>query len=726
MNSWFDEQIRQRMNSDQEVFEDSLLMMASAVVGKKELRLLTDDRVATKAAIDEVLKYYGEKPVEIPDDVEGLEDQMEIALRRSGTMYREVKLSENWYKDAYGPMLAVRKEDHRPVVLLPGRFSGYVVKDADGNKEKAGNHTADMLEGPVYCFYRSLPQRAIGIPDLIRYMQRCLTADDYLFIIGLTLLVTMTGLMTTHLTHMLTGFVLESGKTARHWSTALFFAGVLLSEQLISSSRSLMMTRLEKKTSLSVESAVMSRLISLPAPFFKKYSSGELSSRSNSVNALCTLVVGTLFSTGLTSLTSLLYITQIFNYAPGLTVPAITVIIVTTLITLLSSLWQMRISKQMMEYSAKESGVSYALLNGIQKVKLAGAEKRAFARWAEAYSKAASLTYDPPFFLKIQSTITTAVSLAGTIAMYYFAVKTKVTPSEYMAFSVAYGMVTGAFLSLAGIAISVAQIKPILSMAEPILKAEPETSEGKELVSSVHGAIEFSNVYFRYDDKMPWVLNGIDLKIKAGEYIAIVGRTGCGKSTLVRLLLGFEKPEKGAVYYDGRDIETLDPRSLRRQIGTVTQDGSLFQGDIYSNIMIAAPHLGLNEAWEAAEIAGIADDIRRMPMGMHTYISEGNGGISGGQKQRIMIARAVAPKPKILIFDEATSALDNITQKKVAEALDRLKCTRIVIAHRLSTIRNCDRILMMDGGVITEQGTYDELIEKKGMFAELVERQRLG
>ena len=134
----------------------------------------------------------------------------------------------------------------------------------------------------------------------------------------------------------------------------------------------------------------------------------------------------------------------------------------------------------------------------------------------------------------------------------------------------------------------------------------------------------------------------------------------------------------------------------------------------------------MDEAWEAAELAGIADDIREMPMGMHTIISEGaGGGISGGQKQRLMIARAIAPKPKILMFDEATSALDNITQKKVSESLDSLKCTRIVIAHRLSTIRQCDRIIVLDGGKIIEDGTYDELIERKGYFAELVDRQRV-
>ena len=208
--------------------------------------------------------------------------------------------------------------------------------------------------------------------------------------------------------------------------------------------------------------------------------------------------------------------------------------------------------------------------------------------------------------------------------------------------------------------------------------------------------------------------------------MAIVGKTGCGKSTLVRMLLGFEKPQKGAVYYDGRDIQTLNLRSLRQHIGTVMQDGKLFQGSIYENIIISSPDATMDDAWNAAELAGIADDIREMPMGMYTLISDGAGGISGGQKQRLMIARAIVSKPNLLIFDEATSALDNITQKKVSQSLNSLKCTRIVIAHRLSTIRQCDRILVLDGGHIIEDGTYDELMAQNGFFASLVERQKVS
>ena len=723
---WFDEQIRQRKLSDQEIMEDSLFRMASVVLGRQRAGVLSDERIVTKAAIDDILKFYHYKPVEIPDNVKGLDEQLEFCLRPHGLMYRSVRLEQGWYKDAFGPMLAYRKEDGMAVALLPKRFVGYwYVDPVTGKKTDLNRKTAEIFEPDAICFYRPLPLKKLGIADLIKYLAECLSSGDILSIVVLTFVATLVGMLMTNANKALTGFVLQSKNLSLLLGTAAFTLSVIISTQLLDGVRALMMNRLEIKTSLSVEAAMMMRVMNLPANFFRKYASGELSSRYDAVNQLCSLLLGNIFSTGLGAIFSLMYITQIFRYAPALVAPALLIVLVSIAVSILSSLTQIKVSRQVMEKGSKENGLSFALITGIQKIKLAGAEKRAFARWARQYADAVELSYNPPLLIKANTAITSGISLAGTIVLYYLAVKTRVNPSEYIAFNTAFGAVTAAFASLTGVALSVAQIKPILEMAQPILETEPESAENKTMVTKLSGNIELSNVYFRYNQNMPYVVNGMSLKIRAGEYIAIVGSTGCGKSTLVRLMLGFETPEKGAVYYDGKDLSGLDLRSLRRRIGTVTQDGSLFQGDIYSNIVISAPQLTLDDAWAAAELAGIADDIRAMPMGMQTMISEGQGGISGGQKQRLMIARAVAPKPKILIFDEATSALDNRTQKQVSEALDALKCTRIVIAHRLSTIKNCDRILVLDKGQILEDGTYDELIAKNGFFAELVERQRL-
>ena len=723
---WFDEQIRQRKLSDQEILEDSMFRMASVVLGRQRAGALHDERIATKAAIDDILKYYHYKPVEVPESVRTLDEQLEFCLRPHGLMRRNVKLEKGWYRDAFGPMLAFRKEDGAAVALLPKPFSGYSFTDPEtGAKTALNRQTAALFEPDAICFYRPLPLRELGIPDLILYLKDCLSTGDYLAIVALTLLPVLIGLLLTSITRALTGFVRESGDLTLLLGTAVFMVSAIVSSQLIGVVKDLMMNRVELKTSLSTEAAMMMRVLNMPANFFRRFSSGELSSRYSAVNQLCELLLSSVFSTGLSSLLSLLYIGQIFHYAPALVGPALLIILATVLLSVVSVLTQMKLSREIMEKGARQNGLSFALISGVQKIRLAGAEKRAFAKWAHAYADAVEPSYNPPVLIKANTAITSAISLIGTIVLYYLAVKTRVSPSEYIAFNTAFGAVSAAFASLTGVALSVARIKPILEMAEPILKTQPESSENRAMVTRLSGSIELSNVYFRYNEHMPYVVDGMSLKIKAGEYIAIVGATGCGKSTLMRLLLGFETPERGAIYYDGKDMSKLDLRSLRRRIGAVTQDGSLFQGDIYSNIVISAPQLSLDEAWEAAEIAGIADDIRAMPMGMQTILAEGQGGISGGQKQRLMIARAVAPKPKILMFDEATSALDNKTQKKVSDALDALKCTRIVIAHRLSTIRNCDRILVLDKGKILEDGTYDELIAKNGYFAELVARQRL-
>lgn len=721
----FDEQIRQRKAQDQEIFEDSIFEMASAIAGRRGADELKGQRIVTKAAIDEILKYYGFRPVEIPRGIERAEDQLDYALNPHGLKYRPITLSEGWQSASFGPVLAFYAESGLPVVLLPKQYGGCFWYDGDGKKITASKETAAKLSPEAFCFYRPLPLKKLGVSDLLAYMRNCLNGADHAVLVGLTLLATLVGVLLPHITKLLSGFVLESGSELVLWSTALFLLCVIVVSQFMTASRELAMARIQTKVAVPMEAAMTARLMSLPAAFFRSYSAGELASRSGSIGRLCTLLLGGVYSVGITAVLSLLYVNQIFSYAPALGFPALIIILVMVFVTMLTGLMKQKEAREYMKGAAEEYGVSYAVISGIQKIKLSGAEKRAFAKWAKIYASGAEIEFNPPLFLKINTAITLAVSLLGTAVLYYVAAKSGVSPSAYLAITAAYGSVTGAFTAFANIAASAAQIGPILELAEPILQAEPETAEGKEIVTRLSGGIELAGVSFRYYDTQPYVLDGLDLKIKAGEYVAIVGKTGCGKSTLLRLLLGFETPEKGAIYYDRKDLRSLDLGSLRRKMGVVTQDGSLFHGDIFSNITVSAPQLTIDDAWEAAEKAGIADDLRAMPMGMHTFLSEGQGGISGGQRQRLMIARAIAPKPKILLFDEATSALDNKTQKQVSDALAGLNCTRVVIAHRLSTVKECDRIVVLDGGKIIEEGTYDALIAKGGFFAELVERQRI-
>ncbi len=697
---WFEEQIKMRRDSDNEALDDSLKNVSAIIKGKKGFSF-GDDREKIKGVLDGILAFFHIKSREIPPEIKDLNDQMEYLFRPHGIMYRPVKLEKNWYKNASGAMLGKLKTGEA-VALLPDKLGLYGFFDPTTQKRvRLGRKTQELLEEDAYCFYKPFPLRKIGVRDLLQYIIGTVSPSTIVCVILITLCATLVGMITPRITKLLFSDVLESGSARLLLSIAVLYVCTSLSLLMIGGIKSLLMNRINTEMNVSVQAATMARILSLPADFFKKYNSGEITSRAQYIGSLCQTLVQTFLSTGLTSIFSLVYITQIFVYAKELVIPALCITLVTLAFSIVSSLAQMKISKRHMELSGKMSGMTY---------QISGSEKRMFARWMNEYAEESKYTYGTPPFIMFNGVISTAISLASTIVMYFFAVQSGVSVADYTAFNAAYGMLSGALMSVAGIALTAARIKPVIDMAKPIMDAEPEISEGKHIV---------------YEDNSPLVVDDLSLKIKPGQYVAIVGKTGCGKSTLMRLLLGFEKPQKGAIYYDGRDMGTLDLKSLRKRIGVVTQNGKLFQGDIYSNIIISAPYLSVDDAWKAAEIADIADDIRAMPMGMHTIISEGAGGISGGQKQRLMIARAVAPNPKVLMFDEATSALDNITQKKVSEALDALKCTRIVIAHRLSTIKQCDRIIVLDGGKIVEDGNYDQLIDKKGYFYELVERQKL-
>ncbi|MBO4914322.1 MAG: ATP-binding cassette domain-containing protein, partial [Oscillospiraceae bacterium] len=683
---WFDEQIRARKDADQAVFEESFRQMAGAVMGRRMSEALNDDRQITEDAIGEILKYYHVKPQEVPENIRDMNEVLEYLLRPYGIMRRNVRLDPGWYHDAAGAMLATRADDGSVAALLPCGLSGYRFYDRKSGKTvRINKHTCSLIKPEAIAFYKPFPLTKMSMGGLVKYIIQQIEPSDVALLAITMLAVTGLGMLTPWLNKLLFSDVLASGSTGTLLGVGTFLICATVSALLFGSIKALLTARIGTKLNLDVEAATIMRILSLPADFFKKYSSGELNSRVQYVSGLCDQLVSMALSTGLTSIFSLVYIAQIFVYAPALVVPALLITLLTLLVTCLQMFAQMKISRRQMELASKESGMSYQLISGIQKIKLSGAEKRAFARWGKLYASEAELQYNPPTFLKAAPVVTLAISLIGTMFLYGAAVKSGVSAAEYYAFNTAYGMLNGAFMALAGIAAGVAQIEPVLEMVKPILEAEPEVAEDKLVLTRLTGGIELNNVTFRYTEDMPPVLDDLSLKIRPGQYVAIVGKTGCGKSTLMRIMLGFETPQKGAVYYDGRDLKRIDLKSLRRRIGAVMQNGKLFTGDIFSNITISAPWLTLKDAWEAAETAGLADDIRAMPMGMNTLISEGQGGMSGGQRQRLLIARAIAPKPRILMFDEATSALDNLTQKQVSEALDRMKCTRIVIAHRLST-----------------------------------------
>ena len=718
---WFSEQIKKRKENNQIIFENSINDLA----GIKKTVSGDEKDLRGNFICSQLIKYFGINNADIPYHINGTYEKIEYLLKSANVIGRKIQLERGWNIENREPILVFSKRSKTPLIFLPsGSRNYYYISYSTGKRKNVPYSLIQYFEKDAYTFYKPLPSHKLTFKEYFKYFKKSIRAIDLISVIIFTILTTLIGMLLPYIMKRLTGEVVINKDYDLYMVVASHIIGVGSAYILIKATQAFINARVAIRIEKMMMETTMKRMLSLPLSFFKKYSTGELSSRFNSVSILSSLIFNGIFLVLLSSLMSLAFMTQIIQFTPSLVLPVIIILLLTTLLAAIVSFVEVKHYRKQMGMATKESGVSYSIISGMQKIRLAGAEKRAFAKWAKAYSSSSYLLYNPPLIIKLGPVITLLITLTGNIIIYFIAARNSVDVSSFVAFTTAFASLSLAFSSLARIGAQIARIKPVLEMAKPILEEEQEDNN-KEVIEKLNGNIKLESVSFKYEKDGPTIIDNLNLNIKQGEFIGIVGKTGCGKSTIVRMLLGFEKPTSGHIYYDNKDIDNLNLQSLRRSIGSVLQNGSIFHADILSNILITAPDLGEEEAWEAARIAGISEDIKNMPMGMRTVISEGQGGISGGQKQRIMIARAIINKPRILIFDEATSALDNKTQKSIADSISNLNCTRIVIAHRLSTIKNCDRILYMEQGKILEEGSYNDLIDKKGKFFELIERQRI-
>ena len=718
---WFSDQIKKRKENNQIMLENSFNDLA----GIKNLVEGEEKDLRDIFICSQLTKYFEFNSVEVPNTITGTMKRIDYVTRSGGVAYKKITIARGWNIENRDPILVFTKRTNTPVLLLPtGSSDFYYISYHTGKKRLITNTLIKVFKGEAYVFYNPLPNSKLTLDQYVRHFKKTIRTIDIISVITISVIATVIGMLPAYIIKRLTGEVVEN-KDFRLFAVVSFYViGAGLIYILIKATQAFINARVAIKMEKTMQQTTMMRMLSLPPSFFKKYDTGELTSRFMSVSSLSNLMFNGIFLTALSSLMSLVYFTQVVQFAPSLVWPVLAIITLTSIFSIMVSLIEVKVSRKQLKLSAKESGVTYSLINGIQKIRLAGAEKRAFSKWAQSYAASSELLYHPPLIIRLSTVISMLISLGGTLLIYLVAAKNSIDISSYMAFTTSFASLSVASSSLSRVGSFMARLRPAFEMTRPLLEEEVEDSS-KESVEELKGDIVLENVSFKYSDKGPYILEDINLHVKNGEYLGIVGKTGCGKSTIVRLLLGFEKVTLGKVLFDGKNIQDIDLQSLRRKIGSVTQNGGIFHADILSNILITSPDLGEKEAWEAAEIAGIAEDIRHMPMGMSTVISEGQGGISGGQKQRIMIARAIVNKPKVLIFDEATSALDNRTQNNISEAINKLNCTRIVIAHRLSTIKNCDRIIYIENGKIEEEGNYQELIDKRGKFFELVERQKI-
>ena len=479
--------------------------------------------------------------------------------------------------------------------------------------------------------------------------------------------------------------------------------------------------------------AGMHRLLRLPVEFFRHRNVGDLQLRFGALDELRAeiqqILEGGLLRLVLTSI----YILFMLRISVKLTALALVVAALILLPTALIGLQSRPLQRHQEEAEGQAQSRNLELIGSVSKLRVAGAETAAARWWGKEFQKIVALENALDAKEATAALLRGVMPNLGTLLVYIVITRliaeaagstTLNAPNvgQLLGFFSAFGTFIGAAAGFAGLLIGAFDMPVIYERARPILETEPETANLMEDAGVLEGRIHLDRVSYRYAGDLPLVLDSVSIAANAGEHLAIVGPSGSGKSTLVRLLLGFATPENGEIRYDGKPLNGLRLDSVRRQIGTVLQTNTLFTGSLMEAIA-GGSVIAEEEAWHAAELAGLADEIRAMPMGLQTMVPEGGGTLSGGQRQRVAIARALIRKPRILIFDEATSALDNRTQAIVTGSLEAMAITRIVIAHRFSTIRHADRIVVLDQGQVREQGSCETLLQNQGLFFRMMERQ---
>ncbi|MEO8607105.1 MAG: NHLP bacteriocin export ABC transporter permease/ATPase subunit [Chloroflexota bacterium] len=664
-----------------------------------------------------------------PDPVDGKAeaqtlDGIAIASR---IRTRQVVLRGDWWKQDNGPLLAYLEAEKRPVAVLPYLTNQYELYDpVERTHILITQEVALRLVPFAHAFYRPFPERKLSGRDVLQFGLHGSGRD-----LWTVLLMGVAGGILGIIPPLAIGRIFDTIIPERESRQLLILAAILiigaLAGALFQITRSIAVLRIESKLDSSVQAAVWDRLLKLPAPFFREYTAGDLASRALGISTIRQAISGTIVLTILSGVFSIFNFILLFFIDGQLALLASVLVLVAVGVTTLAGVLQARNQRALTNLQGKISGLVLQIITGISKLRIAGVENRVFAFWAREFGAQRILTYRTRRIANGLAVFTSAYTVIALLVIFmavaFSGETSRLTTGNFVTFIAAFGLFLFTGLQLSAAFISLLRLVPVYERAQPILHTLPEVNAFKADPGELTGEIEISRVTFRYKDKGPTVLNDVSLHFKHGEFVALVGPSGSGKSTLLRLLLGFETPEAGGVFYDDQNLNSLDLRAVRKQLGVVLQNSHLISGDLFTNI-VGQSRLTMDDAWEAARLAGLDEDVRQMPMGMHTFVSSGGSTLSGGQRQRLLIARAIAHRPRILLFDEATSALDNQTQAVVSSSLSQLDSTRIVIAHRLSTIISADRIVVLDKGRIVQEGTYNELMQvRDGLFAELARRQ---
>jgi ATP-binding cassette subfamily C protein len=659
------------------------------------------------------------------DPTTGKHPDLDGIARHNHFRTRAVLLSDTWWQRNHGPLLAFTVEGGAPVALIPRGRRGYVCLDpAAGAARAVDRRRAAEIAPLAHMFYRPFPAKALKARDLLAFgIFGC--GRDFAGLIAAGTAVGLLGLLGPLATGVVVGTYIPNAARNDILEITAILAATAVAVALFNVVKGIAMVRMEGRMDLSVQAAVWDRLLALPVPFFKQFTAGDLAVRSLGIGAIREILSGATLNALLTLIFTSFNLLFLFVYDWQMAMVAVALTGLGALVTLVAAAFTIYYQKTLFEIQGRISGTLLQFICGIAKLRSTGAEDRAFAVLAQAYVRQGRLNFRAgsvdAALIAFNAAFPVLVSMV-IFAWYYWVRPGHLPIAGFVAFTSAYSAFQIALLQVSMVMPQTANVIPLYQRARPIFDTLPECDAARKPPGPLTGAVEISHARFRYSPDGPLILDDVSIRAARGEFIAIVGGSGAGKSTLLRLLLGFETPASGGVFFDQQELKHLDVREVRRQIGVVLQNGKLMSGDIYCNI-VGIANLTMEDAWEAARRVGLAEDIAAMPMKMHTIIPAGGGSLSGGQRQRLLIARAIANHPRMLFFDEATSALDNVTQAIVSRSLAELSVTRIVIAHRLSTILHADRIYVMHGGKVVEEGNYDALMTRQGYFYDQARRQ---
>lgn len=674
------------------------------------------DKKNQKNELENVLKFYG---IDYRIKAEKFKEQLKEINELYDINYRSITIAQGWSESNILPMIL--KKDDALKAVFPS-FAGRNFYYEKNKKIKIKLSDEGKFDNSGLCFYKGFNQEKISKASLIKYILKSIRPIGYLTLFLTMLLAAVFSALIPEMQYYIFNNVIPSGSSSDIMPIGAMLFGIIAISFVVYFVKETVEANVSLYINANLQTAVLSRLFRLKASFFSKNKSGKLSNMLITMTNISDAFSAKTISSFLAFIMSVIYVIRMRHYAEEYMSLVYGSLLVLVFLFILNFVSVRKYKNNFSKNINEMSGFVYEIFGSMENIKLNNADTVMFKRWSDFYSKSLR-SYEKPPIIKYFNAIYMLVTMIYTMLFFYIGKKEYIASADFITFMTLYGLFVGS-VSLATEALNaIAEFTSAYNQAKEFFNGETEKNENKQQLEKFSGNIEFSQVSFKYPSSDEYALNKISFSVKKGKKIGITGKSGCGKSTLLRLLLGFERAESGRIFIDNIDLNEINLNSYRNKIGVVLQNSKLIPADIFSNITLTNNKITYEEVERVIEIVGLKEELEKMPMGLHTFVSDDNLTISLGQKQRILLARAIIQRPALLILDEATNALDNLTQRAVTRYIEQTNTTAIIVAHRLSTIKNCDEIIVLNNGSIAEKGSFTELVKKKGVFYDLAKQQ---